>query len=328
VTTGGERDGAPAVPGRRPPAIEVAGLVKRYRGAHTNAVDGVSFDVAPGQFFCLLGPNGAGKTTTISILTTVLSPTSGTAVVAGRPLPAQEGPVRRDIGVVFQQPSLDLNLTAEENVRVHAVLYGLYPWRPAYRLMPAAYRRQVTGLADVMGIADALRRPARHLSGGMRRKLEIVRALMHRPRVLFLDEPTAGLDPASRRGLWDYLGQARAQQGTTIVLTTHYLEEAETADAIAIMAGGRIIERGTPAQIKARHTAPVLFVDSPDPARLRRELTALGLHPRPGRPLRVELDGHSPQRILCSLESRLTHIQIAQPSLEEAYLRLLAEPAR
>ena len=310
------------------PAIEVDRLVKRYHAAPGNAVDGISFTVPAGQLFCLLGPNGAGKTTTVSVLTTTLAPTAGRARIAGLDLARDQARVRRELGVVFQQPSLDLNLTAEENVRVHAVLYGLYPWRPAYRLMPAAYRRQVTGLAAVMGIAGALRQPAMHLSGGMRRKLEIVRALMHRPRVLFLDEPTAGLDPESRRGLWDYLGQARARQGTTIVLTTHYLEEAETADAIAIMAGGRIIERGTPAQIKARHTAPVLLVDAPDQEKLRRELAALGLHPRAGRPLRVELNGHSPQRVLCSLESRLTHLQIDQPSLEEAYQRLLAESAQ
>src|SRR5216683_7426932 len=176
-----------------PDAVEVRNLVKRYRRAPVNAVDGISFDVAAGQFFCLLGPNGAGKTTTISMLTTTLTPTSGQVRIAGLDLLREQAAVRRELGIVFQQPSLDLNLTAEENVRLHAVLYGLYPWRPAYRLIPAGYRGQVQQLAGVLGLSDILGQRARALSGGLRRRLEIVRALMHRPPVLFLDEPTAGL---------------------------------------------------------------------------------------------------------------------------------------
>jgi ABC-2 type transport system ATP-binding protein len=237
-------------------AIEVRDLVKRYRGGCVNAVDGITFDVPDGQLFCLLGPNGAGKTTTVSILTTVLMPTSGRIVIAGTDLAGGQAPARRELGVVFQEPSLDLNLTAEENVRVHAVLYGLYPWRPLYRLMPARYRSQVADLADLLGLGGALHRPVRALSGGTRRKLEIVRALMHSPRVLFLDEPTAGLDPESRRSLWAYLRESRARQGTTVVFSTHYLEEAEAADDVCIMRHGRIVERGTPEEVKARQAQP------------------------------------------------------------------------
>src|SRR5579875_1382353 len=245
-------------------AIEVRDLVKRYRGASVNAVDGISFDVADGEFCCLLGPNGAGKTTTVAILTTVLAPTSGRIVIAGTELvsggkvAARQGPARRELGVVFQESSLDLNLTAEENMRVHAVLYGLYPWRPLYRLMQAGYRRQVDDLAGLLGLGDALHRPVRALSGGTRRKLEIVRALMHRPRVLFLDEPSAGLDPESRRSLWAYLRDSRDSQGTTVVFTTHYLEEAERADDVCILRHGRIVERGTPGEGRARQTRPGL----------------------------------------------------------------------
>jgi ABC-2 type transport system ATP-binding protein len=239
-------------------AIEVGHLVKRYRGAERNAVDDISFAVPAGQLFCLLGPNGAGKTTTVSVLTTTLAPTSGRVAIAGRDLATEQALVRREIGVVFQQPALDLNLTAEENIRLHAVLYGLYPWRPAYRLMPAGYRRQVQELSGVLELCDVLGRRARALSGGLRRRLEIVRALMHRPAVLFLDEPTAGLDPGSRRSLWAYLGRARAELATTVVLTTHYLAEAEPADAVCVLARGRIIERGTPAGIKARQRSPTL----------------------------------------------------------------------
>jgi ABC-2 type transport system ATP-binding protein len=252
-------DPAPTSAGGAPQlAVEVAHLVKRYRGAGHSAVDDISFDIPAGQLFCLLGPNGAGKTTTVSILTTTLAPTSGRVRIAGRDLAAERAKVRTEIGVVFQQPSLDLNLTAEENIRLHAVLYGLYPWRPAYRLMPAAYRSQVQEMAGVLDLDAILGQRARTLSGGLRRRLEIVRALMHRPGVLFLDEPTAGLDPESRHSLWAYLRQARATLGTTVFLTTHYLEEAEAADAVCVLAGGRIIERGSPAQVKARQLTDTL----------------------------------------------------------------------
>src|SRR6202161_1384900 len=199
-------------------AIAVDHLVNRCRRAAVNAFDGISFTVPEGQLFCLLGPNGAGKTTTISVLTTTLAPTSGQVRIAGRDLATDQAGVRRELGVVFQQPSLDLNLTAEENIRLHAVLYGLYPWRPALRLMPAAYRRQVQEMAGVLDLDGILGQRARTLSGGLRRRLEIVRALMHRPGVLFLDEPTAGLDPESRRSLGAYLAQAPGAVRATAVL--------------------------------------------------------------------------------------------------------------
>jgi ABC-2 type transport system ATP-binding protein len=234
-------------------AIEVAGLVKRYRGAARNAVDDISFLVQPGELFCLLGPNGAGKTTTVSVLTTVLAPTSGRVRIAGLDALADQARVRREIGVVFQQPALDQNLTAEENLRLHAMLYGLYRWRPRYTWMAAGYRAQVAATAAVLGIEDLLRRPVRTLSGGQRRRLEIVRALLHQPHVLFLDEPTAGLDPQSRRSLWAYLAAAREEFGTTVLLTTHYLAEAEGADQACVLDHGRIVDRGSPADLMRRH---------------------------------------------------------------------------
>ena len=155
--------------GTRGIAVQVAHLVKRYRAARRNAVDDISFDVPEGQLFCLLGPNGAGKTTTVSILTTTLAPTSGRVRIAGRDLERQQAQVRGELGVVCQQPSLDLNLTAEENIRLHAVLYGLYPWRPRYRLMPAAYRGEVQEMAGVLDISNVLgsaRAPCPGASGG------------------------------------------------------------------------------------------------------------------------------------------------------------------
>ncbi len=304
-------------------AVEVAHLVKRYRAARRNAVDDISFDVPEGQLFCLLGPNGAGKTTTVSILTTTLAASSGRVRIAGRDLASEQARVRRELGVVFQQPSLDLNLTAEENIRLHAVLYGLYPWRPLYRLMPAGYRSQLQELAGVLGLSDLLGQRARALSGGLRRRLEIVRALLHRPPVLFLDEPTAGLDPESRRSLWAYLREARARFGTTVFLTTHYLAEAEAADAVCVLVNGRIIERGSPAEVKARQLSPELVLDARDRAGLRRELAALGLPVDGGGPLRVPLTGRSAQGIVTAIGTELTRFQIAEPTLEDAYLLLL-----
>jgi ABC-2 type transport system ATP-binding protein len=231
-------------------AIVVDGLVKRYRGADRNAVDGISFAVERGAFFTLLGPNGAGKTTTLNVLTTILAPTSGTAQVAGHDVRREQSEVRRRVGIIFQTPSLDQNLTAEENIRLHAIMYGVYPYRPMYRLMPAEYRARVMELAELLGIATDIFKPVRTFSGGMKRKLEIVRSLMHRPAVLFLDEPTAGLDVASRRTLWQYLREVRERSGTTLLLTTHYLEEAEDADAVCIIDKGRIVAEGSPAQLK------------------------------------------------------------------------------
>jgi ABC-2 type transport system ATP-binding protein len=309
-------------------AIEVRNLIKRYRGGAANAVDDVSFDVPDGQLFCLLGPNGAGKTTTVSILTTTLTPTSGRVWIAGRDLGSEPSAVRRELGIVFQRPSLDLNLTAEENVRLHAVLYGVYPWRPRYRLMPRAYRDQVQALGGVLGISDLLGRRVRSLSGGTRRKLEIVRALMHHPRVLFLDEPTAGLDPESRRSLWAYLDDARARDGTTVFLTTHYLEEAEAADTICVLRRGRVIEFGSPAELKARHGRPELLIDATDLDLLRKELAAIGIPVDGPAPLRVPLDRRGAQWIVRALHCELTRLQVSEPTLEDIYLELLSRAGR
>jgi ABC-2 type transport system ATP-binding protein len=236
-------------------AITVEHLVKRYRGASRNAVDDISFEVEDGAFCCLLGPNGAGKTTTMSILTTTLTATSGTVAVAGADVAADQAAVRRQIGVVFQQPALDQNLSAEENLRLHAILYGLHLWRPSERLMSRAYREQVRDVAGILGLTGLLDRPVRTLSGGQQRRLEIVRALMHNPRVLFLDEPTTGLDPEGRRSLWSYLAGVRVRLGTTILLTTHYLAEAETADLAYVLINGAIVDQGSPAELTQRQSA-------------------------------------------------------------------------
>ena len=305
------------------PTIQVENLTKRYKKADRNAVDGISFMVAPGEFFTLLGPNGAGKTTTVSILTTTLAPTAGRAVIAGHDLEREASAVRRNVGIIFQRPSLDKNLTAEENVRFHAILYGLYPFRPTFQLMPRAYRQRVGDLAAVLGLEKEIFKPIRTFSGGMMRKLEIVRSLVHQPRVLFLDEPTVGLDPSSRRDLWTYLMRVRAESGTTIVLTTHYLDEAEESDAICIINQGQIVALGTPERIKADLLTASVLLDADDRPRLRAELTARGVPFTEPAPFRVELDGRDIHPLLKAIETPLTLVRTHAPTLEDAYLAII-----
>ncbi len=308
------------------PVVEVQNLTKRYRGAKTNAVDGISFSIAGGEFFTLLGPNGAGKTTTISILTTTLAPTSGTAHIAGYDLRHDAARVRQNVGIIFQQPSLDFNLTAEENVRFHAVLDGLYPFRPTFSTMPGPYKQQVSELASLLGLEGDMGKPVKKFSGGMRRKLEIIRSLLHRPRILFLDEPTAGLDPVSRRTLWEYLRQVRQERGTTIFLTTHYLDEAEEADQTCIINHGSIVAHGSPDQVKAQLTETYLLMDASDRAQLRNELRRLNLSFTEGSLFRVNVRGADVQRVLKSIEVPLSVVKTHDPSLEDAYLEIIKEP--
>jgi ABC-2 type transport system ATP-binding protein len=306
------------------PIVEVDKLVKRYAGARTNAVDGVSFVIEPGEFFALLGPNGAGKTTIISILTTTLAPTDGNVFIAGHDLARAANRVRREVGIIFQRPSLDMNLTAEENVRFHAILYGLYPFRPGFALMPRAYRDQVRELARILGLDDELFKPIKTFSGGMRRKLEIIRSLMHRPRILFLDEPTLGLDPSSRRTLWQYLVDVRAASGTTILLTTHYLEEAEQADRICVIDHGHVVAYGTPEQLKSQLIRDYILVEADDRSRLFTELAELGLEFfEQGRHVRVNVAGSQIHAVLKQIQTPLRSVRTHTPTLEDAYLEII-----
>lgn len=308
-----------------PPIITVERLVKRYKREEINAVDAISFTVAPGSLFALLGPNGAGKTTTISILTTTLAPTSGKVLIAGYDVSKQAKAVRETVGIIFQKPSLDLNLTAEENIRFHATLYGLYPFRPSYRMMPRAYREQIDKLSTILGIREDLFRSVKKYSGGMKRKLEIVRSLLHQPRVLFLDEPTAGLDPSSRKSLWDYLQLVRKENGTTVFLTTHYLEEAEQADNICMMNKGKIVARGTPAQIKAELVKEYLLIDAENRDALRSELIHLHLPFIETPQFRLSLNVEAIHATLKAIETPLTYVQTHTPTLEDAYLEIIEE---
>ncbi|MDR3294951.1 MAG: ATP-binding cassette domain-containing protein [Clostridiales Family XIII bacterium] len=307
--------------------IEVNELVKQYDKAKTPAVKDVSFSVGEGEFFAFLGPNGAGKTTTISILTTTLSKTSGSVRIAGCDAEKDAKHVREKIGIIFQQPSLDPQLSAEENIRFHACLYGMYGYRPAFRLMPTAYRKRVTELAEIMGIQDALFKPIKKLSGGMRRKLEIIRSLIHTPAVLFLDEPTQGLDAVSRRSLWEYINNVRRERGTTIFLTTHYIDEAENVDEVCIINRGRIAACCPPDELRRSLLRQELVLDADNRAALMSELSALGLSPRldgQGGRVIVPYQGRTAQEIIAGLHTRLTALEIHEPSLEDAYVEYLS----
>lgn len=304
--------------------IVVQDLMKRYQKAETNAVDGISFTVEEGEFFSLLGPNGAGKTTTISILTTTLSGTSGNARVAGFDLQTQSSEVRRHVGIIFQNPSLDQNLTAEENIRMHAILYGMYPFSPSFNGMPSEYKNRVYELAGILGLSsNEIFKAIKTFSGGMKRKLEIIRSLMHRPKVLFLDEPTVGLDPLSRKDLWEYLKQMRQKEKTTIFLTTHYLDESEDADRVCIINHGKIVSLGTPDEIKQSLTQELLFVDAEDRLKLRMELERIGVKFSDDGVFKVVVADKSVQEIIKSIEVPLTVLKTHSPSLEEAYLSII-----
>jgi ABC-2 type transport system ATP-binding protein len=222
--------------------IVVRNLTKKF--GELTAVDDVSFEVAAGEIFAFLGPNGAGKTTTIKILTTLASATSGSIVVDGLDPARQQNEVRKRFGIVFQDPSLDQDLTAWENMDLHGVLYGV----------PRKLRRERTQVLlqafELWERRDAL---VKTFSGGMRRRLEIARGLLHTPRILFLDEPTLGLDPQSRNQLWTHVKQLNKDEGTTVFLTTHYMDEADrVASRIAVIDHGKIVATGTSAELKAR----------------------------------------------------------------------------
>jgi ABC-2 type transport system ATP-binding protein len=221
-------------------AVSVDRLTKRY--GDLTAVDSVSFDVTAGEIFGFLGPNGAGKSTTIKMLCTLAEPTGGTATVAGYDVRREQGSVRRNIGLVFQDPTLDQYLTADQNLRMHAELYGV---------PRAELKDRMTHVLEMVGLAERRSALVSTYSGGMRRRLEIARGMLHAPRVLFLDEPTVGLDPQTRSSIWNYINDLRKREDITIFLTTHYMDEAEYCDRIAIMDHGRIVVLDTPEALKA-----------------------------------------------------------------------------
>ena len=233
--------------------IEVDELRKSFDGFE--AVRGVSFDVQPGEVFGFLGPNGAGKTTTINMLCTLAKPSAGRATVAGHDVVKERDDVRRNIGLVFQDPTLDGYLTAAQNLELHADLYGVDS-----SLVPSRMEQML----EMVGLWERRDATVMTFSGGMRRRLEIARGLMHSPRVLFLDEPTIGLDPQTRSSIWSYIRQLRESEEITIFMTTHYMDEAEFCDRIAIMDQGEIVALDSPETLKASVGADRIRIETDD----------------------------------------------------------------
>ena len=306
-------------------AIVVENLVKRYKKATKNAVDGISFRVKEGEFFAFLGPNGAGKTTTISILTTTLAKTSGTISIGGYDIDKDQTKVRESIGVIFQKPSLDENLTAEENIRFHTILYNVYSYAPSYSMMPQAYKEKVHELTKLLGIEKEIFQPIKSYSGGMKRKLEIIRSLMHNPTVLFLDEPTSGLDPVARKNLWEYLQHVRNNNNTTIFLTTHYLDEAEGADRVCIVNNGKIVMLGTPTTIKNKLITDYISVDGKEREKLENEIIKLKYKFEGHGPFKIYMQKGEIQSCIQKIQTKLSDISIHTPSLEDAYLEIIKD---
>ncbi len=228
-------------------AIKVVGLTKRF-GA-VAAVDGISLEVNRGEIFGFLGPNGAGKTTTVNILCTLMLPTSGRAVVNGFDVKKSPNQVRQSIGIIFQDPSLDERLTAYENLNFHGMIYHL----------PAKQRKaRIDEVLRMVGLYNRKHSIVRAFSGGMKRRLEIARGLMHKPEVLFLDEPTTGLDPQTRQHIWDYVERLSREEGVTVFLTTHYMEEAEICGRVGIIDHGRIVDLAAPQALTEKYSVSSL----------------------------------------------------------------------
>jgi ABC-2 type transport system ATP-binding protein len=304
------RDANPAAPG---PAVDVRALFKSY--GKVEALRGVDLEVGRGEMFALLGPNGAGKTTLFSILATLRSPTSGEARVMGRDVASERDAVRRAMGIVFQEPAIEQRLSGRDNLVLMGLLYGLS--------IPAARRRAAEILAQ-LGLGDSGDRKAKELSGGQRRKLELARALVTDPGILFLDEATLGLDVDARRVFW---GQVRglADAGRTVFFTTHYMVEAEVADRIALIDRGRIVALGTPRELKARLGGGIVTLTTADDARARQWLAEHGFAPEQGGAaimlLHADPSAVLPD-LLRNLPVRVERAEVHAPSLEDVFLKL------
>ncbi|HMK49598.1 MAG TPA: ATP-binding cassette domain-containing protein [Thermodesulfovibrionales bacterium] len=301
--------------------IQVDHLVKRY--GPVTAVDDISLAVEEGTIFGFLGPNGAGKTTTINILCTLLKPSSGTAAIAGHNCVTEPSEVRKSIGIVFQDTTLDKDLTAYENLLFHAYLYNVP-------------KREMKGrIEETLFFVDLYDRRndlVRKFSGGMKRRLEVARGLIHRPRVLFLDEPTLGLDPQSRSNLWEFITELPKQHKVTIFMTTHYMEEAEVCDRIAIIDHGKIISSGTPDQLKKIIGGDVVSLTTTDNVAARQEMRSL---------LNLEADEQGGElyltcnrgetcvpELIRSLGDKVLSVRIQRPTLNDVFLQLTGRTIR
>ena len=296
------------------PAIAVQDLVHRYE--NRTALNGVSFDVRPAELFGLLGPNGSGKTTMFRILSTLMVPVGGRALILGRDAAREPSELRREIGVVFQSQSIDLKLTATENLRHQGHLYGLHGQDLSAR---------IRAMLERVGLAERAREKAETFSGGMQRRLELAKGLLHGPRVLLLDEPTTGLDPGARRDVWQYLRMLRDQEQVTVLVTTHLMEEAERCDRLAILNEGRLVALGTPTELKREIGGDVIVLDAREPEALSLRIQSkFHIEVRVvGGQLRIEKD-HAHRFVTDLVESfpgEIDAVSISKPSLEDVFIR-------
>jgi ABC-2 type transport system ATP-binding protein len=294
-------------------AVVVRGLKKSY-GA-VEAVAGVDFEVRAGETFGFLGPNGAGKSTTIKMLCTLTEPSSGTAAVAGFDIRREQPAVRRNIGLVFQDPTLDQYLTAEQNLQMHAELYGV---------PRSALKSRMTQVLEMVGLEDRRSALVSTYSGGMRRRLEIARGLLHAPHVLFLDEPTVGLDPQTRSSIWRYITELRDREDITIFLTTHYMDEAEYCDRIAIMDQGEIVALDSPEALKAQVGADRIRIDTDDndaAIAALRERFDVGARIAEGAVMFNVPGGEEfVPRLFAELGVPIRSVSVARPSLDDVFM--------
>ena len=300
-------------------AIQIGHVSKRY--GRTQALSDISFDVQNREVFALLGPNGAGKTTLLHVLCTILKPDSGTVRIGDLDIIAHPTRGRRDIGVVFQEPSLDDRLTVHENLNFHGLVYGV----------PGPLRRsRIEELLALVELTDWREKFVRTLSSGMKRRVEIARALIHDSRILFLDEPTVGLDAQSRERIWHYIGQLRRRRDLTVVVTTHYIEEVESCDRVCIIDRGAILAMDTPAALKAARGQQLLRVVPRDPTTTSEIIAAFPDSTVPSNDeIIIKSSGDDfAETFLARYGSRIRRLSVEEPSLESVFLSLTGREIR
>jgi len=314
TSTSIENSALPDRRGGRATAIAVENL--RHSYGERTALNGVSFDVREGEIFALLGPNGSGKTTLFRILSTLMLPTGGKATIAGFDAARQPDEVRGRIGVVFQASSADIKLTAAENLWHQGHLYGLHG---------AALRERIREMLRRVGLADRANEKVETFSGGMKRRVELAKGLMHRPGVLLLDEPTTGLDPGARRDLWQYLSELRSQENVSVIVTTHLMEEAEHCDRLAILNKGEVVALGTPEALRSEIGGDVIVLETGDPESLAARITAkFGIAATTdGNKVRMERkEGHRfVTDLVESFPGEVQAISVSKPTLEDVFIR-------
>lgn len=301
--------------------ITVEKLSKQFKAL--KAVDEISFTVNEGEVFGFLGPNGAGKTTTINILCTLLSATTGTASIAGFDCAKNPDEVRTAIGIIFQDTTLDTGLTAYENLKFHAYLYNLDH---------ALTERRIDEMLDVVELQSRKHDLIKNFSGGMKRRLEIARGLLHYPRVLFLDEPTIGLDPQTRNTIWEFISELRRRERITVFMTTHYMEEAENCDRIAIIDHGKIIAEGTPAKLKSVVRGDIIRLVTSDNTRAIREIkerfNISAQEENGGLSLEAERGDELVPKLIHALPVETRSVSIQKPTLNDVFLKLTGRTMR